>query len=342
MNENAVYKLQCITDNPKFEGFAFVRDKSIRAQPVGEQSRLDWDFGPDDVKTKGRAWTITPLADIWIPQPVFGRVQAFNDYPCVNMIIPAFSHRAVDALRDFLEPNGELLPLVSSVGEYYAYNITTVADILDQERSQIEWMSDEHTFTNIADIKRYEFFRDKLSGLTIFRIVEKSSHVYVTQAFVDRINQHGLQGFHLIKMWPLLEGVMWRDEEKKRRKKGNKVETKRGSVPVKGNTVIIMLPTAKEKPNKVEKEQLAKIMDEIDGVLYDPKAGPNTPPLGSLEGDDHHEGQIRLFLSCPDADSLVAKLHGWLKALPWAGPVKVLKRYGEYTDTKSLEEYVDM
>jgi hypothetical protein len=134
MPENALYNLDPITDDPEFAGFRFVREESLRGQ-----GRLTWDFDPDDVQTKGRAWTVTRMAPTWKPQPVLGRVQPHNDYPCVNLTVPAFNRRAVDALRDFLEPNGELLPLVSSVGEYYAYNITTVVDCLDHERSEIEW-----------------------------------------------------------------------------------------------------------------------------------------------------------------------------------------------------------
>ena len=83
-------------------------------------------------RTRGRNWTVPPLAPFWTPQRVIGQVRPFNDYPCVDLIVPAFSRKAVDALRNLLEPNGELLPLVAEVGEYFAYNITTVADILDQ------------------------------------------------------------------------------------------------------------------------------------------------------------------------------------------------------------------
>src|SRR5262249_54099893 len=135
MAENALYKLNRVADDPEFEGFAFIREESLR----NKGQRLASDFGPDDIPTKGRAWTVTRMAPTWVPQPVEGEVKPHNDYPCVNLTIPAFSRRAVDALRDFLEPNGELLPLVSPVGEYYAYNITTVANILDHARSNIVW-----------------------------------------------------------------------------------------------------------------------------------------------------------------------------------------------------------
>lgn len=197
MPENALYKLECVTDDPEFEGFASVREKSLR-----NKGRLGFDFSPDDIPTKGRGWTVTPLAPIWTPQPVVGRVKPHNDYPCVNLGIPAFSRRAVDALRDMLEPNGELLPLVSSVGEYFAFNVTTVADVLDHQRSDIEWFS-----TGPRDIarhiRRYECIPEKLTGLSIFRLVEKPSSTFVTQVFVDRVRQHGLQGFHFTRLWPL-------------------------------------------------------------------------------------------------------------------------------------------
>jgi hypothetical protein len=45
-----------------------------------------------------------------------GRVAEFNDYPGVDMVLPAFSERAVKSLGSLLEPNGELLlPELSQV-----------------------------------------------------------------------------------------------------------------------------------------------------------------------------------------------------------------------------------
>ena len=346
-----VYKLEPITDDPRFEGFAFVRDDSLRGvtfldkvDNVIRPSPLDWDFGPEIGTSLGRAWTVPPLAPFWTPQPVVGRVQSFNDYPSVTLNIPAFSRRAVDALRDFLEPNGELLPLVSPVGEYYAYNTRTVADILDQERSEIDWLTgcEAHTYDNVFQIRRYEFLPDKIAELSIFRLVEKSSSTFVTQAFVDRVQEHELQGFHFIKLWPLPEGVRWYELDEKERKKKARVKTKRGVKPVIGNTVVLRFPLTKAKPSKAEKNRLAKIMDEIDALLYDPQAKKGSAFLGSLEGDDVVEGEIRLFLSCPDADVLVEKMRPWLANLSWKHEVKVLKRYGEFHDVNCREEYVEL
>jgi hypothetical protein len=199
MIENALYKLECVTDDPEFEGFAFIQNESLRGK-----RRLTFDFDPDDVQTRGRAWTVTPLASLWHPQRVVGNVRPYNDYPCVNLTVPALSKRAVDALRDMLEPNGELLPLVSSLGEYFAYNVTTVADILDHQRSDLAWFSTGPRAVALH-IRHYECIPERLSRLFIFRLVEKPAATFVTQLFVDRVRQHGLQGFHFIRLWPLAD-----------------------------------------------------------------------------------------------------------------------------------------
>ena len=344
MTRIAIYELNPITDDPRFEGFAFVRQETIRGKIIGGCSALVWDFDSDDGTSLGRAWTVPSLKPYWTPQPVLGRVRAYNDYPCVDLTIPAFSRRAVDALRDFLEPNGELLPLVSEVGEFYAYNTRTVADILDQERSQIDWLpnSEKHTFDRVFQIRRYEFLLEKPSEPSIFRLVERGSSTFVTQPFVDRVRQHELQGFHFVKLWPLPEGVSWRELDQKERKKKVQVKTKRRTTTAKGNTVVLRFPIAKAKPSKAEKDQLAKLMDEIDALLCDPTAKPDALVIGSLEGDDVVDSELRLFLSCPDADALVEKLRPWLKTLSWKGGVKVLKRHGELTDANCREEYVEL
>ena len=333
--ENVLYALEKITNNPLHEGFAFVRSESIR-----NKSRLSMDFMPDDILSKGRDWTVTRMKSIWTPQAVVGRVRAFNDYPCVNLSIPAFSRRAIGVLGDLLEPNGELLPLQTDIGDYFSYNITTVVDLLDHDISEIQWPDEKRVCA--VDIRRYECRPETINGLSIFRLVEKPAAVYVTQAFVDRVIGHGLQGFHFIKLWPLPVGVSWRDEDRVQRKRAQQVTTTKGQTPTKANTVVLLFPIAKAKPSKAEKESLATLRDEIDRLLYNPSAQSNAALIGNLEGDDYHDGSIRVFLSCPDANALIDKLRPYLKGVISDRPIKVLKRYGEFTDTNCREEYVEV
>jgi hypothetical protein len=191
-----VYRLEPNVEDPRYEGFGFDREGSVRGK-----TRINADFMPDDIPTKGRAWTVTRMAHLWTPQPVSGRVRPYNDYPCVNLLIPAFSERAIAALRDMLEQNGELLPVTSSVGSYCAYNITTVADVLDCDSSEIDWYDDK-SIVLPSSILRYEFRSEKLDELSIFRLVEDPARIYVTNLFVERVRTHRLRGFVFHKLWP--------------------------------------------------------------------------------------------------------------------------------------------
>ena len=122
-----LFELEKITDNPLFEGFAFESAPSLLGRKDLEEDLLPG-FGKSDEEKK---WKPVFLSNNWKPPKVIGRVAPFNDFPCVNMMLPVFSHRACDVLKDFLEPNGELLPLDSDLGQYYLFNITKIIDALD-------------------------------------------------------------------------------------------------------------------------------------------------------------------------------------------------------------------
>jgi hypothetical protein len=105
---------------------------------------------------------------------------------------------------------------------------------------------------------------------------------------------------------------------------------------------VLLLPIARAKPGKSEQAKLAKILDELDKVLYNAHATPNTSYFGNLEGNDYHESQIRIFLSCPNADILVDKIRPLLSALSWKRKIEVLKRYGALVNANCREEYVEL
>lgn len=331
---SAVYKLEPVTDDPRFEGFAFKRAKSLRGK-----SCLAYDFGPDDVKEKGRGWTVPRMASTWAPQKVVGRVRPFNDYPCIDLTVPAFSRRAVDALGEYLEPNGELLPLVSALGEYFAYNLITVADVLDHKRSKIQWFDDSEPVIAL-EIDHFEFLPDRLVELSIFHIVEDTTATFVTQRFVETVDSQNLQGFEFVKVWalPTKEGR----SRSMRKDSGNVSQgnARSKTKDVVGNTVVIFLPLTRSKPSKMEIEGVNRVMDAIDAALCSKEE--NAAYVGSLEGHEYVKCQCRLFLSCPDADLLVKKLRSLFKRISWHGRVEVLKRYGPMDDVKCREVALEL
>lgn len=313
-------------DDPRFEGFAFGDGQSLLDGRIVANPPSDDDpFKPSDFTEKGREWTPDRLAHVWKPPRVVGRVRRSNDFPCVGLIIPAFSRRAVDALRDLLEPNGELLLLDSSVGEYYAYNVTTKADVLDSAGTEV-WS---------FQVLRYEFRVERLKGLSIFRIPESISTVFVTDSFVARVREHDLLGFDFIKVWPWAPGTRYWEENRKERLRSKED----ADLPVKGNTVVLRLPLAKKTPNVNEKQLLNGLLDRLDALLDEKMPGPY---YGSLEGHSKQKGEIRVFLSCPNCDRLLEKLRPELVKLRAAWPIQVVKRYGEMRDRNCREEYVDI
>jgi hypothetical protein len=177
--------------DPNFEGFSAVKGAFLDTIPRARTSTT---------------WHIKRVAHNWVPPELSGKIAPGNDYPCINLIHPAFSRRAVDCLRNLLDPNGEILPLRPKNGDFFAYNLTTVADVLDLENSEVIWTSNKYA---VVDITRYEFRGDAIEGLSIFRIPQNPAATYVTDRFVSAVAAHSLGGFDFQIVWPLPSGVSW-------------------------------------------------------------------------------------------------------------------------------------
>jgi hypothetical protein len=295
---------------------------------------LNDDMSPGYAASSPNAhWTPTLLKDKWVPPHVTGRVGAYNDFPGISLIYPAFSQRAVDALRDYLEPNGELLPLDSDVGvPYYFYNITTFVDAIDAENTEC-WGRFRDSGL-ITYPKHLAFHADKLEGLSIFRDYDWPIATLVTDVFVKRVEESGLNGFDFIKCWPFPKGVYWQLENKKHSPQ-RKVAEK-----LKQQTLVLIFPVVGKKPNASEKKVIKRYEDELDAQLV--IRSLDAPYFGSLEGDEPVEGEMRLFISCPDVDRLVQKLQPWLDHLGWPRTCYAMKRYGKMYDENAEESVIEI
>ncbi|MEI8212564.1 MAG: hypothetical protein WCI02_10475 [Planctomycetota bacterium] len=311
-----VYELGRIVDNPLFEGFGYEDAPSLLGR-----STIGDDFFPED--SCCWEWTIEPLSKIWKPLVVLGRVRSFNDYPKLALLIPAFSRRAVDALQDFLEPNGEALPLIHPAGEYYAYNCRTIVEILNHDKTVANWSCVEPRMA--SNVRFFSIYSDRLTGLTIFRMREMPNRVFVTSPFVERVNQTGLNGFHFKKVWPFPVGIDYWMEDKKSRKAATQIHASSGSVSFKAQSLVLRLTLAGPKLSKDEKKRIAFIEDELDAQLFTPSL--ESPFFGCLEGKKTSKGVTTLFLSCPDSEKLYEILSNWLESLRWTPrPTVVLRK----------------
>lgn len=190
-----IFKLEMFNKGPFSEGFAFANDASL----TGRLS-ISQDFMPVD--PSDRHWKATRLSAYWKPRKVIGAVDPQNDFPWFGVHIPGFSQRAVDCLREFLEPNGEILPVIAphGLGKYWAYNITTVADVLDDEHSAMRLFPG--SAWDALAIERHIFFPDRLGSLSIFRIPNRSLNVYATGNYMQRVHECGLKGLSAVRVWP--------------------------------------------------------------------------------------------------------------------------------------------
>jgi RNA polymerase subunit RPABC4/transcription elongation factor Spt4 len=129
------------------------------------------------------------------------------DFPGLVDHIPVFSRGAVEALAKLLTPNGELVPLTCNDcdREMLAYNVTRVVDALDPARADVAPGDGKQA----RDVRSYTFRSQALAETSIFKLPETAlKHVYVTEPFVDRVLEEGLQGFVFELMWVADEAPM--------------------------------------------------------------------------------------------------------------------------------------
>lgn len=323
---NAIYDLSKIVDDPRFEGYGLVDAPSL----LGWR-RLREDLVPGfGISVDNPRWEQPQLSATWNNPEVEGRVVPFNDFPGINLILPAFSQRACECLVDMLTPNGELLPLETPSGlPYYFYNITTISDALDVDESKCSW--DDYPF-RAGSIDYYAFHTERLAGLSIFRIRQHPIEAFVTYEFVRRVYESGLNGFEFTKVWPLPKGTNWRRLRSTAKPEINPLRE------LKCHSLIVVLPVKGKKPDAKERRAIKKLEDELDAQLVIHSL--DAPYFGSYEGSEKPPGEFRMFLSCPDADRLEEKLRPWFTHLEWPDTIRVAKRYHEYCDEDVPETWM--
>jgi hypothetical protein len=319
--DNEVFILQKIVDDPRYEGFGI--QPSLPSM-LGRES-LDDDLTPGFDAEDNPQWLQPSLTKYWKPPKVSGRVTEFNDYPCLDMLLPVFSERAVNVLGDLLTTNGELLPLDSKTEtKYFFYNILTISDALDQSKSKCRFWCDPPT--TAIDIEHFEFEKDKISELTIFRIKELPVSVFVTSRFVNIVDSNELNGFSFKKVWPFPEKTNWR-------LKTCKTDAERREL--KKQTLVLVLPF---DGNFVQRGQIEEFEQSIDATLI--AKSKNAFYYGAYEGHDTNVGKYRMFFSTPDAKMLSAIVLELVKEYRWPSDVIIHLKRGGLFDTEEVDETI--
>lgn len=146
------------------------------------------------------SWPVVEVAIMQRESPDLPKNERLGDVSWISAGMPAFSPRAVSALRVHLEEAGELLPLTSSVAPgWMALNVRRVVDALDASGSRlIRFKSGK-----VLDVAEFAFIPERLRG-GVFIIPELGdSRIFADQAVVDQARGADLRGFDLRAVWSL-------------------------------------------------------------------------------------------------------------------------------------------
>lgn len=188
MPKARLYRLSTVLDDPEFETFGWDLP-SLTGAPRRTYDFTHFGFTELD-------YEIPSLRKSWdTPKMTYeDGVTSSNDFPCCEFHVPVFSNAAAKSLRDMLEPNGELLPVRSTVGKFFAFQSRTLVDgLIDPSKTTGDRMYPGSPI--FYNIEKYAFRRLPKIIPPIFRLRENPSPILVTLEFADRVRAEGLRGF---------------------------------------------------------------------------------------------------------------------------------------------------
>ena len=122
-----------------------------------------------------------------------------SDFPTFSTPLLVFSKRAIEVLKNLLEPNGEILPLICDEDELYAFNLTNIIDALDHEISDIIRFRDGRIM-RIENIIFKGNMKNEIENHPIFKLPEtRLGDPFVNEEFKKRVEQENLVGFEFIE-----------------------------------------------------------------------------------------------------------------------------------------------
>jgi hypothetical protein len=148
-----------------------------------------------------------PMSDGWVPMRArvverdedSGARLTPTAFPSLNFSGVALSAAAADRTGSFLREFGELLPLEVTKGEYFAYNVTNLADALDLPRSDVTFFGDG---LRIMLIRRHVFLGEVAQRATVFKLPQQPhGAIYLTEDAVERISDGGSLALDARLVW---------------------------------------------------------------------------------------------------------------------------------------------
>jgi hypothetical protein len=153
-----------------------------------QQINLGFSFGDDPIPAGFKFPRLVLL-------PEEGRRDDTADIPSHQVPgVMCVSGRAFSALAKFLTKEDQVVPLRSSLGEYYAVNVRRFINCLDPPRCKADWAEEN---VSAFAIYTFTFQPQTIPSSAIFRVREQSSYILITQEVVDALAAASLRGYTL-------------------------------------------------------------------------------------------------------------------------------------------------
>ncbi len=143
----------------------------------------------------------TRFAANWVPQVVEYSIDRPSDERLPRSAFPTFalpnvlvmSEETAALLHQFLKSHGKFLPLDCGGERYWAFNVLNQFDVLDLERSELEYSNSDPT--RVLMIFRYAIKKTEGIKVPIFKVPQLDGlDILVSEEFKNLVEEANLQG----------------------------------------------------------------------------------------------------------------------------------------------------
>lgn len=176
---------------------------------IATKNETDFDKPPN--------FTGSSYLDNWTPfQVITLKKGTKGDFTQLLKGVPVFPKKTLDVMDSLVQRDVEYLPLIHEELELYIINVIKVIDCVDMDKSIVN----KFDSGKLMSFKKICLLGERLKDVpNIFKIPDKSTHVFVTDAFKNRVLEAKLKGFVFKEIWNS-EATDEMEEEHRRRYNG--------------------------------------------------------------------------------------------------------------------------
>ena len=157
----------------------------------------EWIFPADETDFEMFAAMDGSIVREWQPpaMTIDSDDRTYSDFPWLGEHVLFLRLPAKDALAPTLLRYGQLLPVRGE--NVWLFNATNVLDVLDRNGSRVAYFDDG----SILAIERHAFDAHGIGASEVFKLPMRASSIYVTDRFVERVQNAGLRGVAFEMVW---------------------------------------------------------------------------------------------------------------------------------------------